>query len=95
VLQTIQLDLEPFAELWLTSMEFKLALPDWKFGPFLQLNAEDVQVILLQHCCPVLCHRMNCSAQTKMSSWTRTCSKLERIFSDSDAPLTACTALKR
>ncbi len=42
-LQTIQLDLDPFAQLWLTSMDFKLALPDWKFGPFLQLNADDVQ----------------------------------------------------
>jgi dynein heavy chain len=43
MLQTIQLDLEPFSLLWLTSMDFKLALPDWKFGPFLQINAEDVQ----------------------------------------------------
>jgi hypothetical protein len=44
VLQTIQLDLEPFAQLWITSFDFKLALPDWKFGPFLQLNFDDVQV---------------------------------------------------
>ncbi len=45
-LQTIQLDLEPFAQLWITSFDFKLALPDWKFGPFLQLNFDDVQVRL-------------------------------------------------
>jgi hypothetical protein len=45
-LQTIQLDLEPFAQLWITSFDFKLALPDWKFGPFLQLNYDDLQVRL-------------------------------------------------
>jgi hypothetical protein len=44
ILQTIQLDLDPFAQLWLTSMDFKLALPNWKFGSFLQINAEEVQV---------------------------------------------------
>ena len=50
ILQTIQLDLDPFAQLWLTSMDFKLALPNWKFGSFLQINAEEVQVrILLYH----------------------------------------------
>lgn len=74
ILQTIQNDLEPFSLLWLTSMDFKLALPDWKFGPFLQIDAEDVQ--------------------NKISTWIRVCSKLERIFSDSPSPLTACSALR-
>ncbi len=29
-----------------------------------------------------------------MTTWLRTCSKLERIFTDSPAPLTACVSLK-
>lgn len=73
-LQTIQLDLEPFALLWLTSMDFKLALPDWKYGPFLQIDADDTRA--------------------KMADWLRVCSKLERIFADSPAPLAACAELR-